>query len=102
VSDGDEVFNGTDPRDATDSATTPDALLRRVGSIARLQTTSTEFRMTRRNGPNLRPLRVECSTTLREWVPVMDLIPTGPSTTVILPVDGPIKFYRFVENPPLP
>ena len=102
VSDGNEVFAGTDPRDATDAVTTPAALFERIGKVVNAQVTPEGFRLTRRNGPNLRPLRVQSSTTLGGWDTLMDLMPVGPSTTLTLPMDAPAKFYRFVENPPLP
>ena len=102
VSDGNEVFAGTDPQDATDSATTPAALFARIGTVVNAHITPEGFRLTRRNGPNLRPLRVQSSTTLGAWDSLMDLMPTGPSTTVTLPMGAPTKFYRFVENPPAP
>ncbi|MCF7734616.1 MAG: MSCRAMM family adhesin SdrC, partial [Akkermansiaceae bacterium] len=102
VSDGDEVFAGTDPRDATDSATTPAALFERIGKVVNARVTATGFQLTRRNGPNPRLLRVQSSTTLGAWDTLMDVMPTGPSTTLTLPMGAPAKFYRFVENPPLP
>jgi Ca2+-binding RTX toxin-like protein len=102
VNDGDEVFAGTDPHDATDAATTPAALFERIGKVVNAQITPTGFRMTRLNGPNPRLLRVQSSTTLGGWDNLMDLMPEGPSTTVTLPMDAAAKFYRFVENPPLP
>lgn len=102
VSDGDEVFAGTDPRDATDFAATPAALFERVGKVVHAQVTPEGFRLTRRNGPNLRPTRVQFSTTIDSWETLMDYVPTGPSTTLTLPMGAPTKLYRFVENPPLP
>ena len=102
INDGNEVFNGTDPLDATDSATTPTALFERIGKVVNAQITPTGFRLTRRNGPNLRPLRVQSSSTLDGWDTLMDIMPAGPSTTLTLPMGGPRQFYRFVENPPLP